>query len=104
MPLGPRRKIFAVGASRAKMHESVVIAGVSPLFESFANAQQATNICKIGGGGGIRTPGELAPPTVFKTAAIDHSATPPQVWRRASLMHEQRLSVNSERSSLNCHR
>ncbi len=31
-----------------------------------------------GGGGGIRTPGRLAPPTVFKTAAIDHSATPPE--------------------------
>jgi hypothetical protein len=31
-----------------------------------------------GGGGGIRTPGGLAPSTVFKTAAIDRSATPPQ--------------------------
>ena len=29
------------------------------------------------GGGGIRTPGTLAGPAVFKTAAIDHSATPP---------------------------
>jgi hypothetical protein len=32
---------------------------------------------KIGGEGGIRTPGGLAPPTVFKTVAIDHSATSP---------------------------
>jgi hypothetical protein len=31
-----------------------------------------------GGGGGIRTPGRLAPSTVFKTAAIDRSATPPR--------------------------
>jgi hypothetical protein len=31
----------------------------------------------IGGEGGIRTPGGLAPPTVFKTVAIDHSATSP---------------------------
>jgi hypothetical protein len=31
----------------------------------------------LGGGGGIRTPGALAGTTVFKTAAIDHSATPP---------------------------
>ena len=30
-----------------------------------------------GGGGGIRTHGGLSPPTVFKTVAIDHSATPP---------------------------
>src|SRR5579859_6528828 len=29
------------------------------------------------GGGGIRTHGELAPTAVFKTAAFDHSATPP---------------------------
>ena len=31
-----------------------------------------------GGGGGIRTPGKLSLPTVFKTVAIDHSATPPR--------------------------
>ena len=30
-----------------------------------------------GGGGGIRTPGTRERPTVFKTAAFDHSATPP---------------------------
>ena len=30
-----------------------------------------------GGEGGIRTPGGLSPTAVFKTAAIDHSATPP---------------------------
>jgi hypothetical protein len=30
-----------------------------------------------GGGGGIRTPGGREPSTVFKTAAIDRSATPP---------------------------
>src|SRR5690606_33734000 len=29
------------------------------------------------GGGGIRTPGELAPTAVFKTATIGHSVTPP---------------------------
>jgi hypothetical protein len=31
----------------------------------------------LGGGEGIRTPGTLASTAVFKTAAIDHSATPP---------------------------
>ena len=30
-----------------------------------------------GGEGGIRTPGKLAPTTVFKTIAINHSATSP---------------------------
>src|SRR6266705_3030735 len=30
-----------------------------------------------GGGGGIRTPGTLAGPTVFKTARFDRSRTPP---------------------------
>ncbi len=30
-----------------------------------------------GGGGGIRTPGTFARSTVFKTAAFNHSATPP---------------------------
>jgi hypothetical protein len=31
----------------------------------------------IGGQGGIRTHGELAPTAVFKTAALNHSATCP---------------------------
>jgi hypothetical protein len=32
---------------------------------------------KAGGEGGIRTPVRLSPEAVFKTAAIDHSATSP---------------------------
>jgi hypothetical protein len=32
---------------------------------------------RYGGGGGIRTPGTLAGPTVFKTARFDRSRTPP---------------------------
>src|SRR4051794_36881865 len=31
----------------------------------------------VGGGGGIRTPDPVSGITVFKTVAIDHSATPP---------------------------
>ena len=31
----------------------------------------------VGGGGGIRTHGSCYTPPVFKTGAIDHSATPP---------------------------
>jgi hypothetical protein len=35
-----------------------------------------------GGGRGIRTPGRLAPTTVFKTVAINRSAIPPTCLRR----------------------
>gem|GEM_PF-2367450 len=35
-----------------------------------------------GGGGGIRTPGGVAPTPVFKTGAFDHSATPPDMNAR----------------------
>lgn len=35
----------------------------------------------IGGQGGIRTHGELAPTAVFKTAALNHSATCPRCER-----------------------
>jgi hypothetical protein len=34
-------------------------------------------IFSLGGEGGIRTHGELAPTAVFKTAALNHSATSP---------------------------
>ena len=34
------------------------------------------------GGGGIRTPGTLAGPTVFKTVPIGHSGTPPMDHER----------------------
>ena len=33
---------------------------------------------RYGGGGGIRTHGTVARTTVFETAPIDHSGTPPQ--------------------------
>ena len=36
------------------------------------------SIAKIGGGGGIRTPGTLAGTAVFETATFNHSATPPR--------------------------
>ena len=36
-----------------------------------------TNSKKYGGERGIRTPGRLAPTTVFKTAALSHSAISP---------------------------
>ena len=36
-----------------------------------------------GGGGGIRTHGSLSTTPVFKTGALNRSATPPRFWRRA---------------------
>ena len=36
------------------------------------------HLCKAGGWGEIRTHGELAPTPVFKTGALNHSATHPQ--------------------------
>ncbi len=51
-----------------------------------------------GGGSGIRTLGTLSRPTVFKTAAIDHSAKPPWSGRvtmkisiRKDLLRDNRL-------------
>src|SRR5258706_928443 len=38
-----------------------------------------------GGEGGIRTPVGFSPEAVFKTAAIDHSATSPRLTSRAGL-------------------
>src|ERR1017187_4898335 len=38
----------------------------------------AVSLGETGGEGGIRTPVGLSPKAVFKTAAIDHSATSPQ--------------------------
>ena len=40
---------------------------------------------KAGGEEGIRTPGSLSTSTVFKTAALNHSATSPAFWLRPSL-------------------
>ena len=38
------------------------------------------------GGAEIRTLGGLTPTTVFKTAAIDHSATPPKILKYEKLI------------------
>src|SRR5687768_16214189 len=49
------------------------------------------NIMQVDGGwGGIRTHGELAPTAVFKTAALNHSATHPQ-----GIVAARRLSRHS---------
>ena len=42
-------------------------------------------LAKVGGEEGIRTPGGLSTSTVFKTAALNHSATSPRGERRALL-------------------
>jgi hypothetical protein len=40
-------------------------------------------IDEFGGGGGIRTHGDLSATPVFKTGAFNHSATPPRVINQA---------------------
>ncbi len=62
---------------------------------------------RSGGGGGIRTPGTREDPAVFKTAAIDHSATPPSgavslalsrgvgLARRSLNVQKVRLAISS---------
>lgn len=48
-------------------------------------------MCHIPGGwGGIRTPGGVAPTTVFKTVAIDRSATHPELHHTAGLSNLRR--------------
>jgi hypothetical protein len=49
-------------------------------------------LAKAGGEGGIRTPGELAPTAVFKTAALDHSATSPVMLLKT---HGETVSLSS---------
>jgi hypothetical protein len=47
---------------------------IDVLLTNFFNLHHSS---KAGGEGGIRTPVRLSPEAVFKTAAIDHSATSP---------------------------
>lgn len=54
-----------------------------------------TQNCATGGGGGIRTPGRLAPSAVFKTAAINRSATPPR-WGYWHFTNYQSMREASE--------
>ena len=62
-----------------------------PLLGILRRLSQAEKVCwgYTGGGGGIRTHGRRKPTTVFETAPIGHSGTPPQgsdvIWagRRA---------------------
>ena len=57
--------------------------GVKGLVYSDFLVQLQKFISSYGGGGGIRTHGGLAPTAVFKTAALNHSATPPEGPRQA---------------------
>ena len=55
---------------------NILALGRFPSFLRFGREQRGF-IGLIGGGGGIRTHETLTGLTVFKTVAIDHSATPP---------------------------
>jgi hypothetical protein len=50
----------------------------------------------IGGGGGIRTHGAVSRTTVFKTVALNHSATPPE-WPRHA---QNRMKMQGKRARL----
>src|ERR1700719_3838477 len=57
-----------------------------PTFQAEGNIEN--DKCRLnGGGGGIRTPGTLAGPTVFKTARFDRSRTPPFPILSAGAIH-----------------
>src|SRR5919109_132550 len=43
--------------------------------------ERSERLAKVGGGGGIRTHGTVPRTAVFKTAAFNHSATPPLINR-----------------------
>src|SRR6266566_1147385 len=61
----------------------------------------AVALAKAGGEGGIRTHGGLAPTAVFKTAALNHSATSPS--GHEILEHKRRKSLRlgfQDRSAL----
>ena len=57
----------------------------------------STGLCDLpefsGGGRGIRTPGDLAATTVFKTVAIVHSAIPPDSDGILSIRRGDKYSI-----------
>src|SRR5207248_3672175 len=64
---------FIAGPSRAFVH----------LFVRCQPVQNKTNVVQFGGRGGIRTHGALAGTPVFKTGALNHSATLPSAQRQS---------------------
>ncbi len=81
-PLGSKQRKQGDSVSRGDMKPAQELASVRqaaiPSNPIEMAAPQPTEPIESGGGGGIRTPGEPKPTAVFKTAAIDHSATPPR--------------------------
>lgn len=63
------------------------------------NIRKALNLCGLGflngGGGGIRTHGTLARSTVFKTAPINRSGTPPKLVVSCSSILYYKYSLSS---------
>src|SRR6266853_1118726 len=55
-----------------------IVAQTRYSWKSVLVSTSITTSCN-GGGRGIRTPGRVSPSTVFKTAAFNHSAIPPQL-------------------------
>jgi hypothetical protein len=65
-------------------------------------------VLESGGGGGIRTPGTLSGPTVFKTAGFNRSPTPPSssltgkapAFQQRRLGHPQKHTIQDAKISL----
>src|SRR5262245_39891057 len=70
----PLRASSAVAAHILSAHR-LATSGAGGVAEKFL--KRSTAETGAGGGGGIRTHGGVAPTAVFKTAALNHSATPP---------------------------
>lgn len=66
-----QREVFIKGSKDELLRGLVAIGG------GISKEMGVPSSVLNGGGGGIRTPGGREPSTVFKTAAIDRSATPP---------------------------
>ena len=89
-------------ARLARASQRRVISGLGSLDSGQGGRAQA----RAGGWGGIRTPGRLAPTAVFKTAALNHSATHPnrfaptpalqaQIWRKTIAQRNDYLVLSN---------
>ena len=95
----------ACGPPALKLRRASFAATVHRASENRMSAKMAVpseaRRAKDGGEGGIRTPGTVAGPAVFKTAAIDHSATSP--WTPPNRWVSSRIVERAESGRGACH-
>ncbi len=76
--LGARKSLLESGDPIRGMDQKLrVTPPFSPLCQSAKKGKKHKKINHNGGEGGIRTHGRVSPTAVFKTAALNHSATSP---------------------------